>query len=154
MKDGRPIAAVLAAFLAICALFSSGCASSVQGIKVRAQGPAIEEAFRSLSLAITVDGYPVERADPAIFTMESGWRALRKPECEADTTHAETVPEGRITLKMVRRGALYDVMVTPWVRTQATGKGSVTVAPPTHPLRIKWEKVVGRLIEREARDED
>lgn len=145
-------ATLLSALVLGCVLFSAGCAPSSQGIKVRAQGPAIEEAFRRLSLAISVDGYPVERADPATFNLESGWKALTKVECGADTAGVDAVQEGRITLKMARRGALYDVILTPWVRTQTQGSG--TIAPPTHPLRIKWETVITRLIEREARDED
>lgn len=154
MKVGRRTAAVLAGIFAGCALFSAGCAPSLQGIKVRAQGPPIEDAFRSLSLAVTVDGYPVERVDPATFTLESGWRTLKKAECGADTATVDALPEGRITLKMVRRGGLYDVMLTPWMRTRAMGTESITVVSPTHPLRIKWEKAIARLIEREARDED
>jgi hypothetical protein len=146
--------AILAFLTAGSCLFAPGCAPSFQGIKYRAQAPPIEEAFRSISLAVTVDGYAVDQVDPAMFTLESGWRALKKSELAADTSASEAVPEGRITLKMVKRGMLYDVLLTPWMRTRAGGTETIAVVPATHPLRIKWEKAITRLIEREARDED
>lgn len=138
-----------------CMCLATGCAPSFQGIKYRAQAPSIEEAFRTVSLAVTVDGYSVDAADPAGFTLESGWREVKKAELsQADTLDTDAVREARISVKMARRGSLYDVMVTPWLRTRLHGWEEVTVAPPAHPLRTKWEKAVRRLIEREARDED
>jgi hypothetical protein len=131
-----------------------GCGTQFQGIKYRAQAPNIEEAFRTISLAITVDGYQVERVDPGMFTLESGWRALKRNELTADTSNGDAVPEGRVTLKMARRGAMYDVMLTPWIRTRTGGGETIAVVPATHPLRMKWERAITRLIEREARDED
>jgi hypothetical protein len=138
-----------------CLLVAAGCAPSFQGIKYRAQAPSIEEAFRTVSLAVKVDGYPIDAVDPAAFTLESGWRETKKAELPpADTLGTDALPEARISLKMARRGSLYDVMVTPWLRMRAHGKEEVIVAPPMHPLRTKWEKAVTRLIERESRDED
>jgi hypothetical protein len=140
---------------AACLLVAAGCAPSFQGIKYRAQAPTIDEAFRTISLAVKVDGYPIDAVDPAAFTLESGWREVKKAELPpADTLGTDALPEARITVKMSRRGSLYDVMVTPWLRTRAHGHDDVTVAPPMHPLRTKWEKAVTRLIERESRDED
>ncbi|MBK7257687.1 MAG: hypothetical protein IPI01_07775 [Ignavibacteriae bacterium] len=133
----------------------AGCAAPFQGIKYRAQAPSVEEAFRTLSLAITVDGYQVEHVDPAGFTLESGWRTLKRNELSAaDTSEGNAAPEGRIVLKLVRRGALYDVLLTPLIRTKTVGNEAAACIPPTHPLRIKWEKAITRLIERESRDED
>ncbi len=133
----------------------SGCAPSFQGIKYRAQAPSIEEAFRTVTLAVQVDGYPIDTVDPSAFTLDSGWREVKKGEVPAtDTLATIAAPESRISLKMVRRGALYDVLLTPWLRTRTLGAEQIVAAPPTHPLRIKWEKAVTRLIERESRDED
>jgi hypothetical protein len=142
-------------FLAGSILLIAGCTSSFQGIKYRAQAPSIEEAFRTVSLAVKVDGYSIGTVDPAMFTLESEWREVKTNELPpADTLGGDGVPESRISLKMVRRGSLYDVMLTPWLRTKVHGKEQIIVVPPTHPLRIKWEKAITRLIERESRDED
>jgi hypothetical protein len=141
--------------LAGMVLSGPGCAPSFQGIRYRAQAPPVEDAFRSISLAITVDGYTVEQVDPGAFILESGWRTLKNNELSrVDTGDGRSVPEARLLLKMVRRGMLYDVMMTPQVRVLTANEATITVAPATHPLRIKWERVIARLIERESRDED
>ena len=155
MVNASTIAAHARVILAGSLLLTAGCAPSFQGIKYRAQAPTIEEAYRSVSLAVKVDGYPIDMVDPAAFTLESGWREVKKNELPpADTLGGDAVPEARISLKMARRGSLYDVMLTPWLRTRTHGKEEIMAVPPAHPLRTKWEKAITRLIERESRDED
>jgi hypothetical protein len=133
----------------------AGCSPSFQGIKMRAQAPSIDVALKNVTLALTVDGYTIEKLDLNEYTLETGWREMK----ENERSPAETALPGgkvasRITVKMARRGSLYDVFVTPWIRTSEEGKEHLQIAPPTHPLRTKWEKAITRLIEREARDED
>jgi hypothetical protein len=122
---------------------------------MRAQAPSIDVALKNVTLALTVDGYTIEKLDLNEYTLETGWREMK----ENERSPAETALPGgnaasRITVKMARRGSLYDVFVTPWIRTSEEGKEHQQIAPPTHPLRTKWEKAITRLIEREARDED
>ena len=151
----NPVVSLPLLLIVLGAMMFPGCGTHSQGIKFRAQAPAIEEAFRLLSLAVHTDGFPVENTDPAGFSLESGWRALRMNELsQADTGIGITAPEGRISLKLVKRGRLYDVLLTPRMRTGFGDAAEGVIVPPTHPLRIKWEKAITRLIEREARDED
>jgi hypothetical protein len=133
----------------------AGCSPSFQGIKMRAQDPSIDQALKSVTLALTIDGYTIEKLDLSNYALETGWRELK----ESERSSAEAaLPAGnataRITVKMARRGSLYDVFVTPWVRTVEGGKERMEISPPVHPLRVKWEKAITRLIQREARDED
>ena len=122
---------------------------------MRAQAPLIDVALKNVTLALTVDGYTIEKLDLGEYTLETGWREMKQNERSAAEA---TLPAGnatsRITVKMAQRGSLYDVFVTPWIRTTEEGKEHLQIAPVNHPLRTKWEKVVSRLIEREARDED
>ena len=133
----------------------AGCAPSFQGIKMRAQAPMIDVALKNVTLALTVDGYTIEKLDLSEFALETGWREMKQNErSPAEATLPAGSATSRITVKMARRGSLYDVFVTPWIRMAETGKDTLQIAPINHPLRTKWEKVVSRLIEREARDED
>lgn len=149
-------------FRALCTIFLTGfllsvqgCAPSFQGIKMRAQTPSIDEALKSVTLALTVDGYTIEKIDMGEFVLETGWRELKENErSAAEIPVSAGNATARITVKMARRGSLYDVFVTPWVRTVDGGKERMEIAPPVHPLRVKWEKAITRLIQREARDED
>ena len=151
----NPVVSLPLLLIVLGAIMIPGCGTHSQGIKYRAQAPPIEEAFTTLSLAVKTDGFPVDGIDPAGFSLESGWRALRMNELsQADTGSGLAAPEGRISLKLVKRGRLYDVLLTPRLRTGAGAAADGTVVPPTHPLRIKWEKAITRLIERESRDED
>jgi hypothetical protein len=148
--------AITAALISVLVLLVCGCTSAFQGIRFRAQSPNIDEAFRKLSLAVTTDGFPVGAVDQVGHRMESGWRPLLEKEL-SDTERrsgAETI-EGKITLKLEVRGKLYDVFVTPEVRETIAGKiGPAVVAGTRHPLRVKWETALSRLLEREAKEED
>lgn len=133
-----------------------GCAGTFQGIKVRAQAPAIDEAFRKLTLAVTADGYSIISVDPSTRTLESGWRDLAPKEMsDADRSRGDAKIEGMIRLRMDVRGRLYDVFLTPVLRYAVAGKGQEeVVAAVRHPLREKWELAIMRLLEREAKEED
>lgn len=133
----------------------AGCAPSFQGIKMRAQSPLIDVALKNITLAATVDGYTIEKLDLNEYALETGWREMKQSErSAAEAALRAGDATSRITVKMAQRGSLYDVFVTPWIRTTEDGKERLQIAPTNHPFRTKWEKVVSRLIEREARDED
>jgi hypothetical protein len=129
----------------------AGCASPYQGIKFRAEGPAIAEGYRTLTLALTVDGYSLRSVDPQKFEAETDWRILpakEKPEAFAGTEQA-----ARLSLRIDERGRLYDVFLLPTVRT-ITGKDTVIVpAPADHPLRLKWQRMLTTLLRKEQKEE-
>jgi hypothetical protein len=140
------------AALLVTILLLSGCAPSFQGIKFRAEGPAIAEAYRSVTLALTVDGYTLRAVDPVKFNAETDWRTLtpkEKPEALATTEQA-----CRLTLKMDERGKLYDVFLLPTIRTVTGGDTVVAPAPATHPLRLKWQRTLTTLLRKEEKEED
>jgi hypothetical protein len=151
MHRRTPAYKTIALFLILAPL--AGCGGSFQGIRVRAQAPNIDEAFRKISLAITTDGYTLESVDPVKHSLATGWKELAFQELsEGDKKLAQQKIEGRILLRMDVRGKLYDIYFTPTVR-YATG-ASENAANVHHPLREKWEKVIRQLVELEAREED
>jgi hypothetical protein len=146
-------AGMLLLFLA----FFVGCTTPFQGIKVRAQSPDIDEAFRKLSLAVTTDGYSIASVDLIRHTLESGWRDLTLREIsDADRKMGNTKIEGRVTLRLEARGKLYDLFLTPILRYSREGGNpqQEIIAGVHHPLREKWEMVIARLTEKEAKEED
>jgi hypothetical protein len=129
----------------------SGCGPSYQGIKFRADGPAIAEGYRSITLALTVDGYVLCSVDPQKFEAETDWRILpatEKPEALAGTEQA-----AHISLRMDERGKLYDVFLLPTIRTVTGGDTVVAPAPATHPLRLKWQRMLTTLLRKEQKEE-
>jgi len=136
--------------LPLTMLFSN-CATSEQGIKVRAQSPTLEEAFRKLSLALTADGYALEKIDPARHELATGWREMKEKEKSAGDMAQRKAGESRIEVRMSQRGRLYDVVITPMLRYDS---GAVLVADIHHPLREKWQRIIHTLLEREYRDAD
>jgi hypothetical protein len=138
--------------LAAAALLVSSCSPSFQGIRFRAEGPPIAEAYRSVTLAMTVDGYTLAAVDPAKFDAETGWRPLNPQEKPAAL--ATTAQDGRLTLRMDQRGRMYDVYLLPAVRS-VTGTDTVaSPAPADHPFRLKWQRVLTTLLRKEQREED
>jgi hypothetical protein len=134
----------------------TGCSSSFQGIKVRAQAPSIDEAYRKLSLAASADGYQIESVDPSKYTLETQWRDVTEKE-KADAERG--IPSGsmqsRIIIRLDRRGMLYDVLLTPSLRYKnPDGSWNEVMAGVRHPLREKWEKAVGKLVQKEVKEED
>jgi hypothetical protein len=130
----------------------AGCASPYQGIKFRSTGPPIAEAYRSVTLALTVDGYTLRAVDPMKFNAETDWRVL--PPKEKPETLSATEQACRITLWMDERGKLYDVFLLPTIRTVTVGDTVVAPAPATHPLRLKWQRTLTTLLRKEQKEED
>lgn len=141
--------------LLLIALTLAGCGASFQGIKFRAQYPTMEEAFRKVSLAITVDGYEIDSLTPSAFRLETKWREVKEKEMsQSDKTLGTSRIECRLALRMEARGKLFDVFCTPLLRyTLQDGSVRETIAGATHPLREKWEDVFRRLMEREQKEE-
>jgi hypothetical protein len=130
----------------------TGCASPYQGIKFRSTAPPIAEAYRSVTLALTVDGYTLRAVDPVKFNAETDWRVL--PPKEKPETLSSTEQACRITLWMDERGKLYDVFLLPTIRTVTGGDTVVAPAPATHPLRLKWQRTLTTLLRKEQKEED
>jgi hypothetical protein len=148
-----PFAGIALLFLALL----NGCTTPFQGIKVRGQSPDIDDAFRKLSLAVTTDGFTIAVVDPARHTLESGWRDLTAKEIsDADRKAGNTKVEGKVTFHLDARGKLYDLFLTPGLRYSREGGGPLQeiIAGVHHPFREKWEMVIARLIEKEAKEED
>jgi hypothetical protein len=139
-----------------------GCSSMPQGMRIRAVSPSIDEAYRKLSLALTMDGFEIEMADPerlpagqAGFTAETKWRPLKVDEkSKEDVAFNGAQIETKIAIRLERRGQLYDVFVTPTLRYENKGNIEVRVADGKHPLWEKWRRVVRTLVQVETKEED
>lgn len=133
----------------------AGCSSSFVGMKTRAQSPAIEEAYRKLTLAITLDGYEVAQIEPGKFSVETNWRALKEKEkSSSDLKPAGQDISAKVTIRLERRGALYDVFVTPVLRYGKGESAREVIADPLHPLWEKWDRVVHSTVQKESKEED
>jgi hypothetical protein len=142
--------------LCCAAVLIAGCASPLQGIRVRAQAPSIDEAYRKISLAASTDGYQIESVDPTKYTLQTQWRDVTAIEqADADRGVPKGSMQSRITLRLDRRGMLYDVQLTPSLRYKnADGSWNEVTAGVRHPLWVKWEKVIGTLLQKEMKEED
>jgi hypothetical protein len=116
----------------------SGCTLSFQGIKVRAEAPGTEEAYRLLAAAANAEGFTVRTVDPFRHSFETAWRDLR--ETEADPQDA--------------RGLHSDVFITPRIRGDQDSLSIGDVAPPTHPFRMRWQRVVRTVVTVESKEEE
>ena len=134
--------------LAFAPLIAGGCSHSLQGLKVRAQAPLMDEAFRKLSLVLRMDDYEMESIDPKAFRLETRWRRIKEREAEKKSADSALV---RIALRLEPRGLLYDVFLTPFVRS---GQNNEVVPEPGHPLFQKWQRVLNEILVREQREED
>jgi|WetSurMetagenome_2_1015567.scaffolds.fasta_scaffold179273_2 hypothetical protein len=136
-------------------LFLSGCASGFQGIRLRAQDPQIDEAFRKLTLAATVDGYTIAAVDPVKRSFETDWREMKEKEKtpeEAVRPLTLSKLESKVRVQLKERGRMYDVELLAMVRQGTADPGSP--APVPHPLREKWERLLRTVLTLESRDED
>jgi hypothetical protein len=141
--------------LAIC-LLVSGCSSQFEGIRMRAHTPGIDEAFRKIGIAVGLEGFQFTRNEPQSRILETAWRDLRKDERGRDEeTPSGTPMQARLTVGVVSRGTMYDVLMGVYVRG-ADEQGIVreTAVPPGHPLAVKWQRILSALVERESKEED
>ena len=125
-----------------------GCTSSHTGLRVRAQTPAIEEAFRKLSLALNIDGFEINHIDAAHFFIETQWRDMKELEKgDGDKMGNARV---KISLNLKQRGSMYDVLVSTSILI-----GTATTLPGVgHPLNEKWKRIVQSIVQKESREED
>lgn len=125
----------------------AGCTSSFQGIKIRAESPAIEEAFRKLSLAVNVDGYEIESVDVKGYSLETKWRELKDVERLKNENG-----KVKLKIKLDERGRLYDVRITPFIQNNTGDIRAVTDVQ--HPLITKWKRILHSIATKESRNED
>jgi hypothetical protein len=136
------------------ALFG-GCSPSYQGIRFRAQSPLIEEAFRKISLAITMDGYEIRNVEPSRFFLETSWRPLKEKEkSERDLKLIGEKIESQLTVRLDRRGSLYDVQLRPLLRYKSVDSTQEILADVRHPIWVKWERVLTSIAQKEFREEE
>lgn len=140
--------------LVVLCLALHGCSTPFEGIRLRARSPAIDEAYRKLRLTVDLDGYTVERADAGSRWLETGWREVREEELPPGERQNAGVQSVRLTLRLAPRGTLYDVHLGVLLRSGISGAGEARPAPTGHPLVLKWRTILGRLLERESREED
>ena len=132
-------------------LFSlAGCSSSFHGIKFRAQSPLKEEAFRKLSLAISVDSYEIEKIDPENMQLLTKWRPSKENERSEKEKKSGGASLVRIDLRMESRGTLYDIFLTPMIQSV---EGEQRIAEIGHPLRDKWKRIIGEIVQKETKEE-
>lgn len=138
----------------VFALFSAaGCSSTFQGIRVRGESPTIDEAFRRLSFAVTVDGYEITKIDPGKFTLETDWRPLKDQEKSVeDRKLMRDTLASHLTIRLERRGRMYDVFITPLLHH--SGSTVELVPDVSHPLVQKWRRIAGDLIRKEIKEGD
>ena len=134
----------------------AGCGTGSQGIKVRAESPSIDDAFRKLTIALQVDDYALRSVRPSEFSAGTEWRDAKEKEM---TKKEKESPSGsvqcRVDLRLERRGQLYDIFVIPYLRTRSGAAGWVeTPAESTHPLYVRWQQIITALVHKEHRDED
>jgi len=131
-------------------LVLGGCATPIEGIRVRADVPFIDEAFKKLTLALTLDGYEIETVDPGLRVVDTKWKELGETDREPRLTAAGVRQEGKVRVKLDPRGKFYDVQLTPSIRA---GGSPGRVAEPTERLWIKWETALHRLLVLQTREE-
>jgi hypothetical protein len=112
----------------------TGCSSSFQGIRMRIQSPPVDESCRKISLALTTDGYVLSKVDPV--------------------NHQVGMIQSRILVRLEPRGRLFDLYLTPLLRYFGGDAWEGRIAGVKHPLRVKWQQALTRLLEKEAKEED
>lgn len=127
-----------------------GCAAPFQGIRVRADLPFIDDAFRKLTLALTLDGYELDLVDPSLRIVETKWKELGETDREPKLAAPGVRQEGKVRIKLEGRGKFYDVFFTPSIRTDASPE---RVCTPTERLWVKWETALHRLLVIQAKEE-
>ena len=140
----------------------SGCSPSFQGIRMRIQSPPVEESFRKISLTLTTDGYILSKVDPAAHHVETEWRDIKAKEMSEQDTLQVSLSAGsgegkiqtRILVRLEQRGRQFDLYLTPLLRYPRGDAWEEKIADVQHPLRKKWEQVLTRLLEKEAKEED
>ena len=140
----------LARYAAFCLAFIAGCSTPFQGIRLRADLPFIDEAFKQLTVALRLDGYELETVDPGARFVETGWKELGETDREPKRTDAGVRQEGKVRIRLEERGKFYDVFLTPSIRTGGTPE---RVCKPTERLWVKWETALHRLLVIQAKEE-
>ena len=103
-----------------------------------------------------MDSFTIAAAEPGRYSAETAWRELtekEKSESDRSLLPAQVPLEGRIELRLEKRGMLYEVYLYPLLRYGGVA-GKTMPAGIRHPFREKWEKGLNALLEKEAKEED
>jgi hypothetical protein len=140
---------------ATLAFLLAGCASPFQGIRFRAQAPPIDDAFRKISVALTVDGYEISSTTPGLHRVETEWRDAKEKEIspEEKALGAGNV-QVRMMVRLEMRGRPFELYATPFLRYKEGDSWRESVAPVTHPLWEKWMRTLTTIVEKEVREEE
>jgi hypothetical protein len=140
----------------------TGCSSSFQGIRMRIQSPPVDESFRKISLALTTDGYVLSKVDPVNHQVDTDWRDINAKERSEQDTLQVSMSAGsgagmiqtRILVRLEPRGRLFELYLTPLLRYPIGDTWEERIAGVKHPLRVKWQQALTKLLEKEAKEED
>ena len=140
----------------------TGCSSSFQGIRMRIQSPPVDESYRKISLALTTDGYTLSKVDPANHQVETDWRDIKPKETSEQDSLQASLPatgqvgmiQSRILVRLEPRGRLFELYLTPLLRYPREDAWEEGFAGVKHPLRVKWQQALTKLLEKEAKEED
>jgi len=135
------------ALVITAALVYQGCGSSFEGIRMRGQSPSISEASRRIALAVQADDYRIVSGTILGLAFETDWREVR--EVERSETEKGVEATARISVQLFQRAALYDIFLT--VTIAAGGKEYIPDA--SHPIVVKWQKILHELVQEEFREE-
>lgn len=142
--------------LILALLLCPSCSGSFEGIRLRARAPAIDDAFRRISIAVGLDGYEIALSDAGSRRLETTWREMKKEEWAAGERDVDgMVMRSRLTLSLLPRGIMYDVLLGVYVRyVRQNGEVEDRAVPADHPLATKWYRTLNALVDRESREED
>jgi hypothetical protein len=140
----------IARYAAVILALIAGCSAAFQGIRLRADAPSIDDAFRKLTVALTVDGYELDTVDPGLKLVDTEWKALAEQDREPSMVGSGVLQEGKIRIKLEPRGKFYDVFLTPSIRSDGLNERT---ARPTERFWTKWETALHRLLLLQAREE-
>lgn len=143
MSRGMWLAAIVLAII-------PACATPFEGIRVRADVPFIDEAFKKLTIALTLDGYELETVDPGARIVETRWKELGETDREPKLTDASARQEGKVRIRLQERGKFYDVFLTPSIKTVSAPE---RICKPTERLWVKWETALHRLLVIQAKED-
>lgn len=110
---------------------------------MRAASPGIDDAFRKIRIAAGLDGYAVDTVDVASRSFTTAWKE--------GGTDGECV---RLSVRLAPRGRMYDVLLEVMA---ARGEGETVQerhASADHPVVVRWRALLGKMLERESREED
>jgi len=120
------------------AIALASCLAPIEGIRFRAHTLPIDEAYRKLTIALTVDDYQISGTAPGLHRAETGWRDAKDKEMTAQELMLgrESV-QTRVLIRLDQKGRSFEVYITPMIRYREGDSWREKVADATRRL---WEK--------------